>query len=426
MDASWDGLDITRPGAPDAGYLEKVIPEFWRRRFDRSDRDDDDPFERMPLYRIELSLPRSHPWLKELPIVEDAWFEIELGAAGEVEVDVFPALFAPAILAYLNHPPRITPLGASLDRLFDIGSWPDAKSDDLEVILSDRCEIKALVALDVGQGSAIGIYCDHGAKYYFDVGCGAHGNAKTRPPVLQFCDCVRPPIILSHWDADHWAGAVVDLSLLARDWVVPRQRLRPSHIAFANTILRSGGSINVFPSGLSPFSWGGGGATCTIVQCTGSSINGSGLALTVTQTSTGLSWLLTGDAGYSEIPRGSLQLAAVTVPHHGADMIHVGSAPSSAPQEYRRAIYSFGPGNKFGKTHVRHPVAVTVADHHRANWDQGTWVGLASPASTIALQDTLATAMHLVTHNDGAAAGFVAPPVLPLHVCAKSMSITQT
>ncbi len=426
VDANWELFDQLKSVGRDDGYLESEVRRFWKNRFGKSGHEFDDAFDRMPLYRIELSLPRSHPWLREFPVVEDVWLEIELDTSGEAEVDVFPSLFAPPVIAYVQHPPKVSPLAASLNVVFDTSVWRDASAADLNALLVDPCDIEALVALDVGQGSAMGIYCAHGAKYYFDVGCGANGNAKTRPSVLHFCDCVRPPIILSHWDADHWAGAVADKSLLSHDWIVPRQSLRPSHIAFANSILGAGGSISIFPAGLSPFSWAGGGATCTIYQCTGSTINGSGLALAVTQTATGLSWLLTGDAGYAEIPVGPLQLTVVTVPHHGADMTHVGSAPSPARQKYRRAIYSFGPGNKFGKTHVQHPVSVTVADHENATWRQGTWAGLATPAMGIAGQDTLATATHQKGHNAGAAVGFKAPPALPLHTCAKSMPVMQT
>ena len=78
---------------------------------------------------------------------------------------------------------------------------------------------------------------------YFDLGCGVYRNARTRPENLQFCNCYNPPIILSHWDADHWAGTNQDRRFLQSRWVAPRQSVGPSHTKFANKILWSGGSL---------------------------------------------------------------------------------------------------------------------------------------------------------------------------------------
>jgi hypothetical protein len=71
--------------------------------------------------------------------------------------------------------------------------------------------VDTLVAYDVGQGTALGLLCgSEDARLFFDLGGGAYGNKKTRPNPLRFCWRANPPIVLSHWDTDHWAGETSD------------------------------------------------------------------------------------------------------------------------------------------------------------------------------------------------------------------------
>lgn len=436
VDAKWTGFGKGLL-ALDGGPLEALIRiDYWawlfRRRREKVPPDYTvNPFDGLPLFRVEFTLPAKHPWRSVLNLNEEAWFDLELGSSGEVEAEVYAGFFSPVQVAYLVKPPTISPASPALSRVFDESLWPDATAAEIRSALSGSGVVEALVGHDVGQGSAVALMGSGGAHYYFDVGCGIYANKGTCPVGLQFCDCASPPIILSHWDKDHWAGATVDTSLLGRTWIVPRQFGLPAgHIVFANDILAAGGSILVFPKALSPLSWTNGTETFELSSCTGRSRNGSGLAMTVTDNQTGLSWMLTGDAGYKEISVAfPSNLVGITVPHHGADMTKLGSAPAPATQSYRRAVYSFGPGNVNGKTKVQHPVAASVADHKAAGWDPGSWAGAPTPATAVPVADTLATATHAVTHDGSLAVGFVAPPALPLphepH-CRKPMSIRQT
>jgi hypothetical protein len=43
---------------------------------------------------------------------------------------------------------------------------------------------------------------------YFDLGGAVNGNLGTFPPELRrFCFSTHPPVVLSHWDWDHWSSA---------------------------------------------------------------------------------------------------------------------------------------------------------------------------------------------------------------------------
>lgn len=390
-----------------------------------------DFLDRVPLFRIEFTLHPGHPWRDLIVLNEDVWFDIELEAAGEIEAEVYPGLFADPVKAALTGPPTISPMTSTLARIFDESLWPDASEPELLSELSRPNGVETLVAPDVGQGSSVSLMGAHGTQYYFDVGCGVYANRKTRPSLLQFCGCADPVVLLSHWDKDHWAAATLDHSLLKRNWIVPRQLGLPAgHIAFANTILKSGGNILVVPRQFKPLKWSSGSQDFELVSCTGKSRNGSGLALHVTDQVSGQSWMLTGDAGYGEIPAPHpTNVAALTVPHHGADMTTLGSAPPPSSQPYRRAAYSFGPGNKNGKTTVQHPVVASVNDHHGKGWLAGTWHLATSPGGSVPAADTLAAATHPTTHDGGMAIGFTSAPALPLpheaH-CPKPMPITQT
>jgi hypothetical protein len=279
VDSHWQGLSGDSLLSLDPDVDPDRLRQFWQARFGGRSTDYDagsiDPFDALPLYRIELTLRRSHPWTRMLLDAEDEWFDIELSDRGEIEVDVFDGLFTPPVTAMITHTPVPSPLSSQLSRTFSMASWPDAKHTDLDQALYQRCPLQQLLVLDVGQGLASALICNCGAAhYYFDVGCGVYRNMKTNPAVIRFCDCVDPPIILSHWDSDHWAGAAIDRSMLTRTWITPRQTLTPKHIAFANNILKAGGNILIFPPHLSPFNWGR-QQRFTILTCSGTDRNGS-------------------------------------------------------------------------------------------------------------------------------------------------------
>lgn len=437
---SLDAVDADWPGFAE-GNLLSLTPDFddfrlaryWKSRFldPPGELFDARPYDEVPLFQIEVELP-------DIPLVRSflrgfaGWLDIELSGGPGAPVDVFGGLFAEPARAFLNRAAVVAPdLSRRLDQAFDMALWPDAEVDDLRATLAPRCVIDQLAVLDIGQGSANALLCTCGiAVAYFDLGCGVYRNKKTNPAIIQFCDCDGPPIVLSHWDSDHWGGAAIDRAMLARHWIAPRQIIGPKHVAFADSILAAGGTLEIFPSHL-PVLAVDGAQGVELRRCTGrtSDRNGSGLALFIEDRASGRHWLLTGDAAYDQLA-GPIptDLAALVVPHHGADM-GASSIPPIAPgsDSYTRLLYSFGPGNAHGKTAVQHPTQAAVDAHVAVGWPHSGWSapppGMADP-----LVPVLATAEHPSTHKGGVRAGWTGPPASPLHLvsCPKPMPLGQT
>lgn len=435
IDAKWSGFE--------SGQLLSLEPDpkaelqrgaYWRQRFGppgERDLDGPDPFDDLPMYRIEITLARNNPCAEELIATEGRWMLIELNDEQGIEVDVFGGLFMPAVPARMARRPSVAMEDPMLARLFGMDDWPDATAVELDDALRERCPTEHLLVFDVGQGSATALACPCGhILYYFDVGCGVYRNARTRPARVTFCTHAAPRVILSHWDADHWAGAALDRDLLRMTWVAPRQSISHKHQALGNDILRAGGSLLIVPPALSPVSWGGYGQRFALHRCTGRDRNGSGLALIVEDGQSQRGWLLTGDAGYQHIPgQLPLDLAAVVVPHHGADMGAQSKPPQRSAHPYSRLVYSFGPGNAHGRTAVRHPTAAAVAAHSGAAWSHGSWSS-PQPGMVPAGPPVLATASHLQTHEHGIAIGWTSPARLASHghaaSCSRIMPIKQS
>lgn len=413
IDAEWpgfrEGLLSLEPGP----HAEANLHRFWAQRFappDKREIEGPDPFDELPIYRIEITLGRHDTVAENLLGAGDQWFEMELDTQGELEVDVFGGLFMAPVPARLAHLPRPAVPAAALTRLFDMDNWPDATEDELVAALEIGCRMEQLIMFDIGQGSATALVCRCGQPVtYFDVGCGVYRNAKTKPSQISFCTHESPRVILSHWDADHWAAATLDRRLLGMIWIAPRQSISNKHKAFGNDILKAGGRLLIVPPTLSPLRWGTAGQTLELRRCTGTDRNSSGLALVVEDHTSQRGWLLTGDAAYNFVPGAlPLDLAAVVVPHHGADMGPASIPPSAGPG-YARLLYSFGPDNAHGRTSVRHPTTAAISAHGAAGWPHGAWAP-PPPAMKPAGQPVLATASHLTTHERGIAVGWSGPP----------------
>ncbi|QCX51607.1 metallo-hydrolase/oxidoreductase [Ralstonia pseudosolanacearum] len=433
VDADWTGFQARHLlSLIESENGAKRLAAYWKYLFlegpPRKSNFSDGPFDDLPLYQIEITLPRGSDLLGTL-IYEDGWLEICLAENGGVAVDVFGGLFSEPAVARLVSISRSTATNA-LNAVFDMQSWPDASELELRRALNIKCEITQLHMLDVGQGGAVAIICECGRPiYYFDVGCGVYRNTKTNPNPIQFCVCDDPPVILSHWDSDHWAGANLDTDLLKRVWIAPRQTVGAKHIAFANRILSAGGKILLVPQAFSG-TFQAGQQKLKLQQCKGAPTdrNGSGLVLVVEDQNTDRGWLLTGDAPYNLIP-GPLpsDLAAVVVPHHGADMGPGSKPPLCSQHAYSRLLYSFGPGNAHGRTSVRHPTAAAVSAHSASGWGHGAWLP-PPPGRGLAGHPVLATASHPHSHHGGIAVGWTSAPPTAAHLasCGKAMQVTQT
>lgn len=294
--------------------------------------------------------------------VDDAgiWLELRLGAS-QLPALLYPNLFGEGL------PVEI----AAIERL------PDTKAGQLESVfsldpfISDRPTIERALGnlhgtvewigvYDVGQGNANGL-CDRNGMplAYFDLGGGVLQNSASFSSLFgNICPTLQPPVILSHWDWDHWSSGSRFPAAQQLTWVVPNQKLGAAHAVFAAAILNSGGQILVWPDNLAQLSVG----QATIHKCTGAGRNHSGLAVEVAGPGGEEPILLTGDARYSAIPTPTAHFASLVVPHHGADMRNR-SVPQCPMHPGSRAAYSTGDPNSF-----THPRPITEQDHHKAQW----------------------------------------------------------
>lgn len=438
--------------------LEDSVRDYWSGLSRGSQSDSpDDPYGPVPASRVEVSLRPGHPWFKQVLELGDQWVELNLGETGEDKVDVFRGLFDPDPgVARISGRPR--PVHARLARqlstAFDMEPWPDASDEDLNGLFDSLPPIEQLISFDVGQGTATCLartcwcllcrdaldienhstvaYGDPSWIYehlyccteevcacglpvcYFDLGCGVYRNARTRPRNTQFCNCSDPPVILSHWDTDHWAGALEDTRFLRSRWVAPRQRIGPSHVKFASEILQSGGSILIVPDNTPSVRWSDHRQSLKLSRATGKDRNTSGLIMQVRNRCAGKNWLLTGDADYEHVANLPDEVAAMTVPHHGASKCKV-SPPAPSNKSASRLLYSFGPGNKHGRNGVSHPRSATGEAHAQAGWSAPGW-NSGTPGDAVAKGTTLATAKHPNDHLGWAAAGWDRKPSPPRHL----------
>jgi hypothetical protein len=438
VDANWSGFgadgffDLERPQE-----VRTALSQFWTEMFGpRETRPLDDRFDKMPIYRIEVTSRYGDTFWKFLQgLSEGAWITLELGSSGSFPVDVYGGILAAAVEAFLlSATPTSAAESAALSSEFDVDLWPDAADADVDQAIAGRGAIDSLVAYDVGQGAAVGFLDgSENAQLFFDLGGGCYGNTKTRPNPLRFCWRNKAPVILSHWDTDHWAGETTDPLAAQATWVAPRQhKLGPTHHAFAGRILASGGTLLIWgaPAGTVRTHALGSGQTLALARCTGTSRNGSGIAGLVKATTLGEGWLLTGDAGYREVGLTlPAQLSTVVVPHHGADMGSKSVAPPR-PSGYTRLVYTFGPGNTHGRTRISHPTSAAVTHHHGRGWYHGAWM-LSNPALAVAGGDVLATAENpgpasTGRHLDSTASGWSAPPLVPFRTVPCAASPTST
>lgn len=463
VDAKWEGFE--RGARFDLGGEYRLLIQreraFWSSAFGRPPGERggfESPFERTPLFRLEFTLRRGGKLFETLSLAGGAWLEFELKPhAGPYErapvVEVYSGVFAAPALAHVVRPPRVVNSHA-LNVAFDMTTWPDASAAEILAALQPKCDIEHLAVYDVGQGSANALLCSHGIpQIWFDLGSGAYRNHPTRPtPPVRFCTCEDAPVVLSHWDTDHWIGGQIDRRMLARDWIAPRQEIDPVQTAFAGDILSAGGMLHITahpPSaGAKPIASAGpfqvtsvGGQTLTVRRAKGSlkDRNASGLILLAENPHCDRGWLLTGDAAYRHIkPAPTVLLSGIVVPHHGADM-KAADAPHVPPRpptgDYARLAYSFGPDNAHGRpkangTFSHHPTQAAVDQHTGNAWDLGAWV-TSAPGSCTPGGDALATAQTPKVHLGGAIIGWTGQPALPLsspcgNPCGSNTSLVQT
>lgn len=290
------------------------------------------------------------------------WWLITLtprdGIGPEVDVydDILDADSTPLRIQNIREVPN--ELQGVLDRLAWAEGIEDASASDIRRKLSLLKPIgEPLVAVyDVGQASCSAVLDDRSIPLmYFDFGRPLGFNKKTElHPWPKFCYSLCPPVVLSHWDFDHWAGARVYKSersnpsqgpwreeVMSGDWIAPRQYLSPNNLALAQA-LHQRKRLFFWPSDLRSISLPFG----RVVQCTGpnwlrkAERNDSGLALFVTSKARE-AILLPGDADFPFVPLlQRYRLLGLVASHHGAKVTSVPTA-----SQVGRVAFSVGEDN---------------------------------------------------------------------------------
>lgn len=417
------------------------IAAAWRRR---SPREDPNPFERAPLFQLEVELTPGGVIASLLPYAfqlidpewraEDRWLDIRLerekpGDGFFWPADLYPTLFSDPQQVFAFSSRVKPPKAKALSAMCSLSHYPVAGDATLRTMFAG-VQADLLAVYDVGQGSANALLdMSSGAPeptLYYDVGGGIKRNHRTRPPKLDFCFRGQPPIVLSHWDKDHWAGVTGSATpspALQCDWLVPDQPVPAGHAAFAASIT---GQVWLFkrpPPAVAQVTLPNQRTLrLTLGDSTSQDRNLNGIVMEVqAQTPTPRCWLLTGDCEYANF-LGHLQPlepVGLVVPHHGATL-H-GHTPAPMPVAgYRRIAYSFGECNRHGPTNVQHPTAMGVACHAQGGgWQHGGWhpANAVPLASVAAGGDVLSTNLHVSGARGSALIGWSAPPTLPTAPC---------
>jgi beta-lactamase superfamily II metal-dependent hydrolase len=245
-------------------------------------------------------------------------------------------------------------------------------SDILEILKDAQGTNLEVAMLDVGQGASAFIYerqtiFDQFPLLYFDLGGGTWKNAFTNPVGgVHWCFSKNPPIILSHWHEDHYAGATYGgtsnvMKATKATWIGPARPTGTHVNKFKSRVVTAGGKIYLWPLALPAVTVG----PYTLGLANGTSCNDSGLVLLV-ESPVNRFTLLPGDASYHYIdPYISKKyvhgLRTLIATHH-AGAFKGAFVPSPDGLGGNQAVFSAGPGNSYG-----HPSS--NAQHAAAGWN---------------------------------------------------------
>ena len=248
-----------------------------------------------------------------------------------------------------------------LHRMVSLDGLADSTQDDLVKLLTPIKYGRHLAVYEVGQGSCSAVLDKNLVPMlYFDLGGGCFGNASTYPTNFRPCFTSTPPVLLSHWDIDHWISGDKFSDAQNSPWIVPRQSFGPFHMKFAQKLL-SNNKLHIWPNSLrslnTPF-----GVIYKMPSCSNRNHSGLILVANVGHINNKILVLCPGDAKYAKIPvcaTGNIDGLIVT--HHGG--LYHGDNPPVAKNASSCIAYSYGSNNTYG-----HPHARTVTKHQKYGW----------------------------------------------------------
>ncbi|MFC8409468.1 hypothetical protein [Arthrobacter sp. NPDC057259] len=366
-------LDCVPADAPDLVELMaeplRELRQRWKVSFGRGDAPDVRPIDLSNVPAAVVTAGVEQPLIWQELADDSTWVQVQVprmvfSSEAEASTTISVAAFQPVS-------PEIS---GKLSAILDMNYWPRVPAPRLSEVLDAFPMIHGAVVHDVGQGSANAFFDSSGkAVLYFDAGKGSYRNAKTAPASLDLCACKTPMVVLSHWDTDHWKAAKDgNQELLKSIWVVPGQKIRPTHAKFASSILQSGGSVYVVKRSSKPKSSATSGQHLSISYGTGKDLNNSGLVLTLIMaaraTSNRYVLFFPGDAAYKMCVAPPRKVDLLVASHHGADSTGNTGIPAPKSKQHSRLVYSFGPDNSYN-----HPRGNAIAAHKTGGWSHAAW-----------------------------------------------------
>ena len=338
---------------------------------------DDEPFsgipftaaaDRLPLATLEIStlnIPPDQQSMREF-MRPGRWLEVRVARPTRVGVDVdyYPGLFSDAITRASEITEVDSAIAKRLSKAFSMDDIPDDTNRQIMDVLNRVRPAAFINVFDVGQGNMNALWeCGGGAVLYFDFGGGVTANKQTYPkkPVVP-CFTRDPPVVLSHWDWDHWSSVGRFPEALDLHWIAPRcEDPGPYHRALAWELHRRG-RLHIWPRGMREFN----GSYFHIEKCTGSGRNDSGLVMTVSGrrgTDFESKVLLSADAAYDCIPeiKNRTRFSAIVASHHGAVVSSISEVKPRGKDSV--LIYSVGHGNGFC-----HPRLQAELEYLQSGW----------------------------------------------------------
>jgi hypothetical protein len=237
-------------------------------------------------------------------------------------------------------------------KLSRIAGWDGIEPSDPDYIAQALHRIggfDSIAIYDVGQGAATALLQDGVPVLYFDLGGSAIGNWPSFPVVLQkFCFTANPPVVLSHWDWDHWSSALRDHEALSRDWILPIQNgagdLGGVHARFIAMLRANGAKLWWWDYDLQRLDLLHLDGQVYRARGPASSRNESGLALRIGCPP--VQALLPGDASIANVHAFGQPLDYLVVPHHGGQS-ELADLPRPLRKTRSHLVYSYGVENSY-------------------------------------------------------------------------------